>query len=66
MIRIKIKNHREIVRKERSRLVSALAPFFVDVEQRVEEEIVKQIEQVFKTRGIEADFEIVFDREDKA
>lgn len=65
MIRIKIKNHREIVRKERSRLVSALAPFFVDVEQRVEEEIVKQIEQVFKTRGIEADFEIVFDREDK-
>lgn len=66
MIQIKIKNHREIVRKERSRLVSTLAPFFVDIEQRVEEEIVKQIQQVFQTRGIEADFEIVFDREDTA
>ncbi len=43
MIKIEIKNHREIVKKERSRLISALAPFFVDVEQRVEEEIVKQI-----------------------
>lgn len=66
MIQIKINNHREIVRKERSRLVSTLAPFFVDIEQRVEEEIVKQIEQVFKTRGIKADFEIVLDKDDKA
>ncbi|MEL6822241.1 MAG: hypothetical protein AAFP70_10800 [Calditrichota bacterium] len=66
MIKIEIKNHREIVKKERSRLISALAPFFVDVEQRVEEEIVKQIQQVFNMRGIEADFKIIFDREDTA
>jgi len=61
MIQIKIKNHRQILRKERSRLVSTLAPFFVDVQQRVEEEIVSEIQQVFESRGIEADFEIVFD-----
>ncbi|MGH1363666.1 MAG: hypothetical protein ACRBF0_08925 [Calditrichia bacterium] len=61
MIQIKIKNHRQILRKERSRLVSTLAPFFVDVEQRVEEEIVKQIQQVFESHNIEADFEIVLD-----
>ena len=54
MIKIKINNIHEIVEQEKSWLVSKVAPFIVDVEQKVEEEIVKQLEEVFSSKNIKA------------
>ncbi|MFQ5583044.1 MAG: hypothetical protein ACE5GL_01245 [Calditrichia bacterium] len=62
MIKIKIKNHKQIVASERSWLISKIAPIFVDLEQRVEEAIVQEIKNVFERKDIEAQFHIV--RED--
>jgi hypothetical protein len=61
MITIKIINHKEIVKNERNWLLSKIAPFFVDVESRVEEALVEQLKEVFKEKNIQAVIEIVPD-----
>ena len=45
MITIKITNAREIVESERNWFVAKMAPYFVDVQTRVEQEIAKEIEK---------------------
>lgn len=59
MIIIKLRNHHHIVAREKGRLVSTVAPFFVNVEDRVEREIVAQIQKIFDERDIEADITVV-------
>ncbi len=61
MIVIKVLNAEEVIARERGRLLSKLAPFFVDVERRVEEEIVKQLQAVFEERRIQTNISIVDD-----
>jgi len=61
MIVIKVLNAEEVVSRERGRLLSKLAPLFVDVERRVEQEIVKQLQTVFEERRIQTDISIVED-----
>lgn len=59
MITIKIINPEEIVKNERNWLLSKIAPFFVDVESKVEEALAKQLEEVFRERNIQAVIEII-------
>jgi len=59
VIKIKIKNVDQIVKNERSWLISKIAPYFVDVEKKVEEAIVKQIREVFRAKKIRASITIV-------
>lgn len=59
MITIKITNPEEIVKNERNWLLSKIAPFFVDVESKVEEALAKQLEEVFRERNIQAVIEII-------
>lgn len=59
MIVIKITNARDIVRGKKGRFISNIAPLFVDLETKVEEAIVRQIEDVFKKNNIEAVITIV-------
>lgn len=59
MIKIKITNPEEIVKSERNWLLSKVAPYFVDVETKVEEAIVVQLKEVFAQRNIRAIIEIV-------
>lgn len=59
MIVIKITNSREIFRNQKGRFISSIAPFFVDLEAKVETAIARQIEEVFKKNHIEADITIV-------
>ncbi|MCB0293919.1 MAG: hypothetical protein KDI38_06785, partial [Calditrichaeota bacterium] len=59
MIVIKVKNAREIVAKRKGRFLSKIAPWFVDVERRVEEEIVRQLQSVFAEQDIQAVIEVV-------
>ena len=54
MIKIKIHNIHEIVEQEKSWLISKVAPFVVDVERKVEETIVEQLEEVFLSKNIKA------------
>jgi hypothetical protein len=61
MITIRILNARQIVEKEKGKLVSRIAPYFVDLETRVEEEIAEQLKKVFEERNIRA--EILITRE---
>ncbi len=55
MIKIKIHNIHEIVEQERSWLISKVAPFVVDVERKVEEAIVEQLQEVFLSKKIKAE-----------
>lgn len=59
MIVIRIKNVREIVAKRKGRFLSKIAPWFIDVERRVEEEIVRQLQSVFAEQDIQAVIEVV-------
>lgn len=61
MITIKITNSREIVATEKGRLVSHIAPLFVNLERKVEEEIVREIDRIFRERNIQAIITIVDD-----
>ena len=58
MIKIKIKNVHEIVEQEQNWFISKMAPFFVDVEQKVEEAIVAQLKEVFNSKNIKAEIKI--------
>ncbi len=61
MITIKILNAREVIENEKGAVISRLAPFFVDINARVEEEIVRQLKEVFAERNIRAVISIVPD-----
>lgn len=63
MITIKILNPRQVVAQERGRLVARVASYFIDLERRVEEEIVKEIQKVFEERNIKAEISIVDESE---
>ncbi len=54
MIKIKITNYQELLQREKSRLVARLAPYFVDVERKVEEIIAAKIEEVFRENDVKA------------
>ena len=54
MIKIKITNSQELLRQKKSRLVARLAPYFMDVERKVEEIIVAKIEEVFRENDVKA------------
>ncbi|RMG31724.1 MAG: hypothetical protein D6732_14395 [Methanobacteriota archaeon] len=58
MITIKILNHREIIEREKGMLISRLAPIFVDISSKVEEEIARQIQQVFEEKQIQAEISV--------
>lgn len=59
MIIIRVKNVQEIVARRKGRLLSKIAPWFVDVERRVEEEIVRQLQAVFDEQDIRAVIKVV-------
>ena len=63
MITIKITNAEEIVKNNRNWFISRIAPYFVNVETEVEKAIVKQIQEVFIQKNIEAEIAIVPDDE---
>ena len=63
MIKIKIKNHDQIVKNEKNWWISKIAPFFVDVEKRVEEAIVKEIRDIFRQKKIKAHIQITTEEE---
>jgi len=54
MIKITITNSQELLRRKKSRLVARLAPYFMDVERKVEEIIVAKIEEVFRENDVKA------------
>ncbi len=59
MITIRILNTREIVENEKGKLVSKIAPFFTDLERKVEEEIVKELQKSLAERNVIAEISIV-------
>ena len=59
MITIKITNARQIVETESNWFVAKLAPYFVDVQTRVENEIAKEIEKALVERKIQAVVSVV-------
>ena len=59
MITIKITNAREIVERERSWLLAKLAPYFVDVQTRVEQEIAEEIKKSLHEKNIQAVIAVV-------
>jgi len=61
MITIKIKNADEIVKNEKSWVISKIVPYFIDVQLKVEEAIVDQLKEEFISKNISADFLIVND-----
>jgi len=61
MITIKIKNADEIVKNEKNWVISKIAPYFIDVQLKVEEAIVDQLKEEFISKNISADFLIVND-----
>jgi len=54
MIKIKITNAQEIFEKETSWFIAKLAPHFIDLQARVEEEIANQIKKSLEERNIQA------------
>jgi hypothetical protein len=61
MITIKITNAREIVERERNWLIAKLAPYFIDLQSRVEKEIAKEIEKSLQERNIQSVVSVVND-----
>ncbi len=61
MITIKITNAREIVERERNWFIAKLAPYFIDLQSRVEKEIAKEIEKSLQERNIQTVVSVVND-----
>lgn len=59
MIRIKIMNAKKLVAREKGRLISKLAPLFIDVQHEVEKRVVEELKKVFQEKEIEVEIEIV-------
>jgi D-lyxose ketol-isomerase len=59
MITIKILNAREIVEREKGRLMTRLAGKFIDLELKVEEELVKRLQAELEKQQIQAEIRIV-------
>jgi len=59
MITIKITNVQEIVERERNWFVAKMAPFFSDVQTRVEKEIAKKIAKSLEERNIQVVVSVV-------
>lgn len=61
MITIKITNAQEIVERERNWFIAKLAPYFIDVQIKVEKEIAKEIKNSLEERNIQAVVSVVKD-----
>jgi len=61
MITIKITNATELVEKEKNRFVARIAPFFIDVQKRVEQEIAREIKKALEERGVQAEVSVESD-----
>lgn len=61
MITIKITNTREIVERERNWFIAKLAPYFIDLQSRVEKEIAKELEKSLQERNIQTIISVVKD-----
>jgi len=61
MITIKITNAQEIVERERNWFVAKLAPYFIDVQNRVEEEIAEEIKKSLQEKNIQVMVSVVKD-----
>jgi hypothetical protein len=59
MITIKILNAREIVEREKGRLVTRLAGKFMDLELKVEVELVKRLQAELEKQQVRAEIHIV-------
>ncbi len=59
MITIKILNAREIVEREKGRLMTRLAGKFIDLELKVEEELVKRLQAELEKQQVRAEIRIV-------
>jgi hypothetical protein len=59
MITIKIMNTKKLVEREKGRLISKLAPLFIDIQQEVEKRVVEELEKVFQDKEIEVVIKIV-------
>ncbi|MCU0644350.1 MAG: hypothetical protein MUC94_08805 [bacterium] len=59
MITIKILNANKLVEKEKGRLISKIAPIFVNLEKAVEKRIAEKLMDAFQEKEIEAVIEIV-------
>ncbi len=59
MITIRILNAREIVEREKGRLMTRLAGKFIDLELKVEEELVKRLQAELEKQQIQAEIRIV-------
>lgn len=59
MITIKIHNAREIIATEKGRLAARVGGLFIDLERKVEEEVVRQLHVVFSSKNIRAEIQIV-------
>ena len=58
MITIKIKNVKEVVRNQKGTIFSIFGTKFIDCEKIIEKEIIKQIKNSLKEKGIEAEVKI--------
>lgn len=65
MITIKITNAHQVIKNEKGHLFSKIASYFVDLEAKVEKEIVEKLQEVFKQNNIEAVISIIRDEEPK-
>ena len=59
MITIKIKNAQQIIESQRGWFVARMAPHFIDVQKKVEEEVVKRLESIFVEKGIDAEISVL-------
>lgn len=61
MIIIKIKNAREIIAREKSWLVAQFAPYFIDLQARVDQAIAEEIKKSLQEQNIQAEVSVVKD-----
>jgi len=59
MITIKIRNVNKLVEKEKGRLISKIAPIFMNIEKVVEQRIADELKKAFAEKGVDAAIEIV-------
>ncbi len=62
MITIRIENAEEIVKQEKGFLVSKLAPYFIDIQAKVEQAIAEEIRTALQEKNVEAEVVVVADQ----
>ncbi len=62
MITIRIENAEEIVKQEKGFFVSKLAPYFIDIQAKVEQAIAEEIRTALQEKNVEAEVVVVADQ----